>query len=125
MTTLIQQPVNIQVEESTINSVKPAPRLRIIPSKPVKKSTRYVNNRDECLKYQKQYHADNHDKYLTYQKAYYKRTKVNKNSKTFYCDYCDKCMGKGSYTVHCRTQQHIRNKCKVKMPSVAAEDDVC
>ena len=122
MTTIIQ-PVNNQVEESTIHSVKPAPRLRIIPAETVKKSTRYDNNRDECLKYQKQYNADNHDTYLTYQKAYYQRTKAEKNSKTFYCDYCDKFMGKGSYTVHCRSQKHIRNKCKVKMPSVAAAED--
>jgi len=90
------------------------------------KTARYIKHRDEMLEYQKRYNAENHDTYVNYQKEYYQRTKEKKKARyntTFQCEYCDKPVRKGSYAVHCRTKLHIRNKCTVKMPLVAALDD--
>ena len=83
-------------------------------------------NNDNMLDYQKRYHAENNDTYMNNQKEYHQRTKYNNkegHNKSVHCEYCNKYMRKDSYVLHSRSKLHIRNKCRVKMPSVAAAED--
>ena len=88
-------------------------------------STNNMNHSIDDMIVKKRYHVDNNDTYMNNPNKNHQQTKKKNKEvygKTVMCEYCNKYIRQNSYVIHSRSQLHIRNKCRVKMPHILTDD---